>query len=80
MLARLGAAAAAYLVVVIAVSAFSPQRVLRLGDDQCADDWCIAVQGVRCDRTGAGRVYDVTFRLASRARRVAHRERFVALN
>lgn len=78
ILARLGAAAGAYFVVLVAVSAFSPQRVLHPGDDQCSDDWCIAVQAVRGDSTSTGRAYAVTFRLSSRARRVSQRERFVA--
>jgi hypothetical protein len=49
-----------------------------MGDDQCADDWCIAVAGVQ--RTGmgdAGSAYDVTFRVSSRARRATQRERNV---
>lgn len=78
ILARLGAAVAFYCVVLIAVSVFSPQRFAHVGDDQCSDDWCIAVQGVRRDSTSARRAYTVTFRLSSRARGAAQRERFVA--
>ena len=76
---RLGIVAALYLGAVILVSAFTPQRFIAVGTDQCSDDWCIAVQTVRRDSTSAGIGYAVTFRLSSRARRVAQRERFVAV-
>jgi hypothetical protein len=67
---RLGIGAGVYFAIVIAVSIFSPQRVYRLGDTQCFDDWCIAVVGAQW--TGAPPVerYEVTLRLANRARRV----------
>lgn len=79
ILQRLGIMAALYLFIVVGVAAVTPQRFLHVGDDQCSDDWCIAVEGVRHDSTSAGTDYGVTFRLASRARRVAQRERFVAV-
>lgn len=75
---RVGVVAAVYFGVVIVVSAFSPQRFVRLGEDQCSDDWCIAVQAVRIDTLGSETRYEVTFRLSNRARRAAQRERFVA--
>jgi hypothetical protein len=70
ILRRLGIGAGVYLAIVIAVSIFNPQRVYRLGDTQCFDDWCIAVVGAR--RTGAPTLeqYQVTLRLSNRARRV----------
>jgi len=77
ILRRLGLAAAAYLGLVVVVSLASPRRVVRIGDDQCSDDWCIAVTDVRRSSGPAGASYEVTFRLAGRARRVAQRERGV---
>lgn len=79
ILRRLGIGVALYFCAVILVSALSPQRFSTVGADQCSDDWCIAVQAVRRDTTSAGIGYEVTFRLASRARRVAQRERFVTV-
>jgi hypothetical protein len=55
----------------------SPQRYVSIGDDQCSDDWCIAVTGARRTLGVRGSTYEVTFRLSSRARRIAQRERFV---
>src|SRR2546427_5608759 len=37
---------AVYMVVVVLVSFFTPQRFRDIGKDQCADDWCIAVARV----------------------------------
>lgn len=54
LLKRLGIVAALYLFVVIVVAALTPQRFLHVGDDQCSDDWCIAVRGVRRDTTSSG--------------------------
>jgi hypothetical protein len=79
LLRRLGVVLALYFCAVILVSALSPQRFSAIGVDQCSDDWCIAVQSVRRDTASTGIRYEVTFRLASRARRVAQRERFVAV-
>ena len=76
---RTGIVAGLYFAVLILVSALSPQRFLGLGDDQCSDDWCIAVQRVRRDTVPTGERYDVSFRVSSRARRVAQRERFVTV-
>jgi hypothetical protein len=79
LLRRLGVAAAVYFCMLLLVSALTPQRYLAIGDDQCSDDWCIAVEAVHRESTNLGLQYDVTFRLSSRARRVAQRERFVAV-
>jgi hypothetical protein len=79
ILRRLGIVVALYLGAVILVSALSPQRFSMIGTDQCSDDWCIAVQAVHRDTTGAAVAYDVAFRLSSKARRVAQRERFVVV-
>lgn len=69
-------AAAGYMALVAVVSLVTPRAALTVGEPQCSDDWCIAVQGTtpRGDRAIA-----VTFRLSSRARRVTQRERFVVV-
>ena len=69
-----GIAVAAYLLVVLAVSALAPRRVLNLGDQQCSDDWCIAVESAQREVMPDHAVYRVTLRLSSRALRVAQRE------
>lgn len=65
---------AVYLIVVIAVSILSPQRVIEAGGAQCFDDWCISVNGVKELRNGSSTTYVVSLRLASRARRASQRE------
>ena len=74
---RVGVGVAIYFAIVLAVSAFTPQRYLRRGDLECSDDWCISVTTIRRARSGGVDLYDVTFQLICRARRVAQRERFV---
>jgi hypothetical protein len=74
ILRRLALSAVVYLGVVALVSLVSPRRFVNIGDEQCSDDWCIAVTGVQ-RRPGSGSVsYELTFRLSSRARRVGQRE------
>ena len=74
---RVGIGAVIYFGTLLSASAFTPQRYLRRGDLECSDDWCIGVRSLRRETSGAVVRYDVTFQLASRARRVAQRERFV---
>lgn len=76
---RVGIGAVVYFSVLLVVSAFTPQRYLGPGSLECSDDWCIAVHSFRRDTSGTVVVYDLTFQLASRARRVAQRERFVTV-
>ena len=71
----LGAFVAAYFAVVVLVSLASPQRVLNVGDERCWDDWCIAVTAVRTTLANNVASHALTFRLSSRAGRVAQRER-----
>jgi hypothetical protein len=78
-LRKLGVGALLYMIVVTVVSVFSPRHVMALGEDQCADDWCIAVTDIARTGTGARDTYKVAFRLSSRARRVTQRERFVVV-
>jgi hypothetical protein len=65
--------AAAYVAIALAVAFLKPQRVMRIGDPWCFDDWCLRVD--RVDRTaGPSQVsYNVELRIFSRARRVAQR-------
>jgi hypothetical protein len=77
LLRRLGILAAVYLAVLILVSLVSPRRVLNLGEEQCWDDWCIAVTNTRRERAQDAQSYAVTLRVSSRARRRAQRERGV---
>jgi len=72
---RILAGASAYFGLAAIVSIASPRRVLGVGDPQCFDDWCITVPDVQRAPAGTGRRYDVTLRLASRARRAPQRER-----
>ena len=74
VLRRLGLSALAYMGVVAIVSLVSPRRFVAIGDEQCSDDWCLAVTGVQRSRASAGVSYEVTFRVRSRARRVTQRE------
>lgn len=70
ILRRLAIGAGVYFAIVIAVSIFNPQRVYRVGDTQCFDDWCIAVVGAQWTGAPAAGRYEVTLRLSNRARRV----------
>jgi hypothetical protein len=65
--------AIAYLAIVVVVALFSPQRVLRVGDPWCFDDWCLSVENV--SRTPAPPLvsYSVSLRIFSQARRVSQR-------
>lgn len=63
-----------YMAIVIAVSLFSPRRILTGDGRQCFDDWCIAVTGVRHSSENNAAKYSIDLRLSSRARRVTQRE------
>jgi hypothetical protein len=77
LLRRLGVLIGIYLGAVLLVSLLSPRRVLQVGDDQCWDDWYLAVTHVNRRLAHDTVAYEVTFRVSSRARRVAQRERGV---
>jgi hypothetical protein len=74
VLRRLALGAGTYLVVLVAVSLFTPGRVLAIGEDNCSDDWCIAVTAVSQPSGADDHSLVVTFRLTSRARRITQRE------
>ncbi len=74
----LGAILGVYAAALVAVSLFSPQRVMGLHQDRCFDDWCLAVERVARRRTigtatARGQFYLVTVRASSRARRISQR-------
>jgi hypothetical protein len=75
ILKRLGIAAVGYIVLVLIVSAALPQRVLRIGDPWCFDDWCLSVDGVNRVDGQPDVAYRVSLTVFSRARRVSQRAR-----
>lgn len=79
LLRRLAVGAAVYLAIVAVISAATPAKVLKVGDVQCNDDWCIAVDDVRWSRKGPTRTCDVTLRLSNRGRGRAQREHGVGV-
>ncbi len=79
---KLGILVAAYMGTLVAVSLSTPQRVLGMREDLCADDWCLAADSCALSRTvgtggtsstARGIYYVVTLRVSSRAGRVAQR-------
>jgi hypothetical protein len=75
----LGVCAAIYLAIVCIVSAATPRKILNVGDPQCADDWCISVEGAERARWNFAVSFDVNLRVFSRARRVSQRENHVVV-
>jgi len=71
ILRNLGAGALAYLTVVALVGITAPQRVLRVGQPWCFDDWCLSVESVRRTPAPPRVRYQVSLRVFSRARRVS---------
>jgi hypothetical protein len=63
----LGLFAVAYVGIWMALTAFSKQRPIGVGDPQCIDSWCIAVEKVDSTPQDATTVYDVTLCIFSRA-------------
>jgi hypothetical protein len=66
-----------YLMLDISVALASPQKVFRVGDTRCFDDWCISVEEVKTTEVigpnvhpARGRFLLVTLRVSSRAGRV----------
>jgi hypothetical protein len=76
ILRRLAICTVAYLGVVYMATALPKQVVLRVGDPQCSDDWCIAVERVKRTPKNALMLYEVTLRIfQSRPARGAARKR-----
>ncbi len=63
--------AAVYLGIGMFASMLRPLLVLNLGDEQCSDDWCIAVQSARRAETK----FVVNLKFSSRAKRVEQSEK-----
>jgi len=64
---------AIYMGIVLVVALATPQRIVRLGEVRCLDDWCVAVQHAGHTPSPEGVVYAVTLEISSRARRVTQR-------
>jgi hypothetical protein len=73
ILKRLGVAIAAYLALVLIVAAATPQRVLKIGDPWCFDDWCLSVLSVSQMPGPVGESYTISLRIFSEAKRVSQR-------
>jgi hypothetical protein len=72
---RLAFCAVGYIAIVYVATAFSKQAVHEVGDPQCNDDWCIAVDDVARTAKDGNASYVLTLRIFSRARRRAQREK-----
>ena len=71
---RLAVCAVAYVGIVYAATALSKEDVLRIGEPECLDDWCMAVEKAQRTPMEAVALYEVTLRIFSRALRVSQRE------
>jgi hypothetical protein len=67
LLLRLLGGVVLYLSAVVTVTIVQPRKEYRIGDVQCFDDWCIAVEGVQQSQDPAG-PYEVRLRLENRSR------------
>jgi hypothetical protein len=74
LLRRLGVGVLIYFMVLLAVSLLTPRRYLAVGDDQCSDDWCIAVAQATHTPAGDSVDWQLTFRLTSHMGRGFQRE------
>ena len=74
ILRRLGLGVLAYMLLVVAASLATPRRFLGIGEDQCSDDWCIAVAQATHTPAGDSVDWQLTFRLTSHMGRGFQRE------
>jgi hypothetical protein len=72
---RLGIGVAIYLAIVLIVAIASPQKIYKIGDPQCFDDWCITVSKATRSEAGVRSQYDIALEIHSRAKRAPQRER-----
>ncbi len=77
LLRRYGVGVVIYFGVVAVVSLLLPRRILQMGEPACSDDWCMAVARFQRSTEGDRAMYQVTFKLFSRARQAAQREKGV---
>jgi hypothetical protein len=69
ILRAIAGAALAYVLVWAGLTVFARQTPLGVGDPQCVDNWCIAVENVKATALNQSKEYDVTLVLFSRANR-----------
>jgi hypothetical protein len=79
ILRRLACGAGAYFAVVLIVALLTPQRVYRVGELQCFDDWCLTVTDAAHKPAGASVSWTLTLRVSSRARRISQSEKGAAI-
>ena len=63
-----------YFATIVLVSLYLPRRIASLGENQCFDDICVAIDGFSRRSEGAVPVYEVSARISNRARGAAQRE------
>lgn len=74
LLGKLAICSVVYIGLVYGVTAVAKEPMLRVGEPECSDDWCIAVTRVQSGPAGGFNRYDVDLRIFSRALRVSQRE------
>lgn len=79
LLRTLSICAGVYIGIVAVSSIFWPRTVLRVGERQCFDDWCIGVESASRQPAGDHVTYLIGLRVASTARRVTQRENNVVV-
>lgn len=73
ILRRLGIGAVIYGAIVALAGLMTPQRIIRVGEPWCFDDWCLTVESVNQKPDPPQIDYTVSLSISSRARRVAQR-------
>jgi hypothetical protein len=58
-----------YFATIVLVSLYLPRRIASLGENQCFDDICIAIDGFSRQTEGAATVYEVSANLKPGSRR-----------
>lgn len=76
-LRTLGITLGTYMVVVAVTSLISERQVMAMDEADCSDDWCVAVTAITPTSIGDDDVYEVRFRIFSRAVRITQSKRFV---
>jgi len=73
ILRRLAIGTVAYFAVFVSVGLIKPRRLLHVGESRCFDDWCLGVESITQNAAPPERIYTVSLRVFSRARRVSQR-------
>jgi len=79
ILRRLLVGVVCYFAIVVGASLLLPRRVIAVGTPECFDDWCIAISAFERHAEAGQVTYKVNLRLSCRARRVAQREKNIAV-